>query len=122
MHPGYQKGMYAISKEQSRILCLNFQSMLRMMLKSGQRITNPPSFPPLAVLPPKISDQNFGIAILFKIVDKSNNYTSGNELIPTAPGTSVVSYISCQYLYARFLSGERGIFDPESAKRPKISR
>ena len=52
-------------------------------LIGGEPITFP--FPFLAAFPPRrYLDQNFGIAILFKIVEKSKYYTLGDNLSTTA--------------------------------------
>ena len=68
MHPVYQKSVSAISQGRLRVLILNFQDMLMGISKSGQRATCLSLIPILADLTPDISDQNFGIEFLFKIV------------------------------------------------------
>ena len=52
------------------------------MLKRYCRVISPPPKQFLDVISSKISDQNCGIAILFKIVEKSNNYISGDDTTP----------------------------------------
>jgi hypothetical protein len=41
---------------------------------------------------PNTSNQNFEIAIVFKVVERSGNYVFGEEIPPTALRASVVSY------------------------------
>ena len=46
-------------------------------------------------VPPKSSDHNFEIAILFNIVESSKNYAFGDNMIPTAPEGGSLNYITC---------------------------
>jgi len=97
-----------ISHEQLRVLRLNFQGMLKRMLKRHRRATSPPHIPFLAALPPQISDEHFGIAILFKIVGKSNNYTFWDDLGPTPDsrwGICCKSYVA-HYLHTWLAIGK----------------
>jgi hypothetical protein len=66
VHPDYQKYISGISQEQFSFICLNFQGRLKRMSKSGQGTIISVAIPFLATLPPKITDQNYEIAILFK--------------------------------------------------------
>ena len=50
---------------------------------------------------PKSSDQNFEIAILFKTVEKFNNYVFEDDLIPHSPGGTTASYkLSLLFTYS----------------------
>ena len=51
--------------------------------------------PFLAEITTKTPDQNFGIAIMFKIVKKLKNYASSDDKTVSAPGASIIRYISC---------------------------
>ena len=77
------------------VLSLNFQTLLKKMLKSGWRATIPSPIPLLALLPPKISDKSL---FLFKLARKINKYTSRDDKTPTAHAVSVLSYISYRLL------------------------
>ena len=81
-------------------ICLFFFSQGSSYRPSGPRMSQEGSFksflsdqknwraprpPPTLIFSPKSTDQNFEIAILFRIVKNHNNYVFGNDLLPHSP-------------------------------------
>ena len=52
---------------------------------SDQKNRRAPRPPPMLIIFPKSPDQNSEIAILFTIVEKSNNYVFRDDLLPRSP-------------------------------------
>ena len=65
-----------------------------MIVKSDWRKANTPPTPTIS---PKTSNKNFEIAILFNVVEKSENYVFGDDTAPTALSARVVSYAMGAY-------------------------
>ena len=68
---------------------------------------NQPPLPPRS-FSQNVSDQNFEIAILFKIVQRSNGYASGVETSPRGSGPRAISYASCPLLPYKDFYWKRG--------------
>ena len=77
--------------------------------------------PFLAALLPNNSDQSVGKSILFKVVEKSNNYSSRDDVTSHGPlGKCSKSYKLPIVCIPGLYLGEGGLFDPESLKRSKV--
>ena len=86
-----------------------------MPFLSDQKNWRAPRPPPTLIFFPKSTDQNFEIAILFRIVENHNNYVFGDDLPPTVPGGGLQVTNFDQCLHTVMVTGKctdviRGIF------------
>ena len=74
------------SKERlSSIVNKTLKNGILMLKYTSKESDFAPTPPPMLIFSPKSTDQNFEIAILFRIVKNHNYYVFGNDLLPHSP-------------------------------------